>query len=236
MFGLSDEEWQDLVLSVNTHRKQRRLTPVEVAKLVVKAEGAAPLDKIAKALNFGDTTTLSRIRLLADLNPSLAALVDWGGRRGWLSMSTAANLIRIREPELIEKAFTLAIENEITKDEAKQLIQIYNRSDISVENCFDKILSSRTKIEKSELILGSILSDQAKEKLILIPKDVLLKKMKMELARKYPNVVILGLKLGPENRFSLFLSASDGVVFRKLIFPKTVEQTITFLLEGVSPK
>ena len=37
MFGLSSTELQDLVLSVGTHRSERRLSPLEVACLLDRA-------------------------------------------------------------------------------------------------------------------------------------------------------------------------------------------------------
>ena len=233
MFGLTIEQWRNLVLSVNTHRKQRRLSPVECARLIQTAELEAPLGEIAKALNFRDVTTLSRIRLLAVLNPSLSSLVNWGARKGELNMSTATTLMRLNQTELIEQAFALAIEKGVTKDEALQCVQLHNRSNLNITECFKKALETRIKIERSELILGSIISEKGKEVLTIKPLDYLIKQIRLILARRYPEIIVTSLRLGPGNRFSLFLSADLGSLLREQIAPKTVEQLITSLLEGV---
>jgi len=61
MHGLSDTEWRDLVLSVNTHRKQRRLPPCKVAYLIDHALQNTSADQLAKSLGFEDTTTFFKI-------------------------------------------------------------------------------------------------------------------------------------------------------------------------------
>ena len=85
MFGLSRDEWQGLLLSVNTHRSQRRLSPYQAAQCIERALELTDLDRLASELGFSDTTTLTKIRRIGTLPDGMASLVAWGGGEGPLA-------------------------------------------------------------------------------------------------------------------------------------------------------
>ena len=82
MFGLTESQWRDLVLSVNVHRKNRRLSPVDTAHCLATALKQTDVPSLVKALGCNDATTVLKILRLKDLPFELATLVDWGTTRG----------------------------------------------------------------------------------------------------------------------------------------------------------
>ena len=167
------------------------------------------MDSLSKALNFKDKTTLEKIWGLRVLPPELGVLVDWGGRKGVLSMSTAAQLSRLESPDNIRLAFTAAVENDITKEEARQIVQIFERSGKPLAECISTALTTRPKVIRSELIIGSIISESARQKVAALGEDLATRKLRMALARNFPAVVAQSLRIA-NNRFSLLLSEAHA--------------------------
>lgn len=232
MFGLSPEEWRDLILSVNVRKASRRLTPYQAGNLLRRAVKAASLDTIAKELNSKDQTTLQKILRLSELPEEYASLVDWGNRRGFISMSTAAQIVRLRDKDEVTIALKSAVEEALTKEEARQIVQIKERSGKPVATCIEEALLTRPKIVRHELILGSILSDKAVAVMNTLGRDVATKHVKLALARAHPEIVLLTLKLS-DRRFSMMLTAEHSAKLRTLIAPNSVESAITRFVEGL---
>lgn len=230
MFGLSSSDWRDLVLSVNVHRKERRLLPAQAGVLLDRALSNADIAKVAQALGFEDLTTLRKIHRIHDLPPDLALLVGWGTRRAVLSMSTAFELMRLGKPELIREAFVKAIEHELTRDECRQLVQIHDRSGKPVAECVEKVLLSRPKIERTELILGSLVSEMSRSVAQELGDEEATKKLKLLLARHYPKITVRAARV-VSGRFSLLFNPEDAQRLRSALGTDTVEVTITRLFE-----
>jgi len=232
MFGLSANDWRDLLLSVNVPRRERRLSPVRVAELLDSALRQTNIEGLAKALNFKDKTTLERIWSLHVLPSDLGVLVDWGGRKGVLSMSTAAQLARLQSPDRIREAFTAAVENDITKEEARQIVQIFERSGKPLAECISTALRTRPKVVRSELIIGSIISEVARNKVTALGEDIVTRKLRMTLARNFPTVIAQSLRVA-NSRFSLLLSEAHAKELRALVAPASIEVMISGLVEGL---
>lgn len=231
MFGLTADEWRDLVLSVNVHRKNRRLAPFDAAGLIRKATLSADPSVVAEALGFTDLTTFNKILRLADLPPDLASLVEWGSRRGSLSMSTATELLRLPQDQQAP-AIRLAVENNLTKEEARQVAQVNQRTGLPADQCVAQALKTRVKVERSELILGSIVSDRARAIIQSLGPEQATTKLKRRLAAQFPDVVTQAFSLRG-NRFSLLLSEADGGRLRQALGGQSVEQTLTRMVESL---
>jgi hypothetical protein len=87
-------------------------------------------------------SAIRRIHRLHDLPDDLAALVEWGTRRGSLSMSTASELLRLSSSELIREAIVSAIEYDLTKDKSRQVVQIHERTGEPIAECVQRALLS----------------------------------------------------------------------------------------------
>jgi hypothetical protein len=230
VFGLTDIQWQELLLSVNTHRKTRRLSPVETATHLDIALSKTDLHSLAQALGFSDTTTIVKIRRLKDLPAELGALVEWGTANGSVSMSTAAELMRIPSIEVAADAIKAAVEHSLNKEEARQLVQILERSKDPLETCLNKVLLTRPRVEQSELIVGSLLSPMAQEKVLRVGAEPAAKKLRLLLAKNFPSILCQSVRIR-DGRFSLLFPDTNGTELRKLLRGVSVETTVTRLLE-----
>lgn len=233
MFGLSADDWCDLVLSVNVHRKNRRLSPVDVARLIKKANVKSDESTVAEALGFQDLTTFRRIKRLNLVPEDLAELVVWGRgeERGSLSMSAASELLRLPQDQY-KPAFKAAVEYRLSKEEARQVIQIGKRTGKPINECVEQALSTRVRIERSELIIGSLLTESARSVLEQLGPKVLARKVKRKLAAKFPTVICQSLRF-KGCKMSILFKEEDAVEFRKYLERKSVEQCITEIVETI---
>jgi len=233
MFGLQREEWQDLVLSVNVHRKVRRLSPIQAASYLQRALQQASVENLAKALGFQEVSTLRKIASLNSLPPDIASTVEWGSRRGSISMSTAAELLRLGSPDLIREAATSVIEHDMSKDEVRQVVQVRTRSSEPIQECVRRALATRPRVERSELVLGSLLTETARQVVQKLGNDVSARKLGLALAQRFPEVVLKALRING-NRFSILFSEADAAVLRAALQGKSIEATLTESVEGIS--
>jgi len=235
MFGLPAEDWQNLLLSVNVHRKSRRLTPVQSGELLGRALEKTDIDHLCQALGFSDSSTLRKIERLRTLPPDLAATVEWGDRKGVLSMSTAAELMRLTDADAVRESIAAAIEYEITRDEARQVVQIRERSGKSIRDCFQQALTTRPRIEKSELILGSFVDEEAKKTSRELGNEAIERRLKNLLAQTFRDVVVRALRIKGE-RFSLLLSIEDSQKLRAALNGESVERVVNRLATEINGK
>src|ERR1043166_6570687 len=91
--GLSDEQCRHLLISVGTHRRDRALSPLEVAELLEKALGAgATRRQIRSVLQLGSTEVSTFLRLL-ELDPGIRHLAGWSGKaKSTIPFSSLAHL------------------------------------------------------------------------------------------------------------------------------------------------
>jgi hypothetical protein len=232
MYGLTKQEWQDLVLSVNVRKANRRLNPYKVALLIEKAIRSTTPENLASELNFKDLSTFDKIRTLAKSPEDFGELIDWGSRRGYLSMSTASELLRLSEigSDNFREIFKKSIECELTKEEARQLIQIHKRSGKSPYDSLEETLKTRPIIQKSILILGSLLSAKAKDNAEKSIRESGMRKIYATFARKFPDISLQVFKIN-SSRFSLLLSEENEKKLRNAIGDISVEEVITKTIE-----
>ena len=160
ILGLSREDYRDLVLSVGTHRKSRRLSPLEVARLLSKAVAAgATRDGCATALELGMTQVRTFMKLL-DLDASIQHLADWrGSKNASIPFSTMAELARLAPQDQIQAADSV-LRHDLTWKEVVQLVQISSRSDKPIGECIANVLKLRPEIVTRHLFVGAITSEK----------------------------------------------------------------------------
>lgn len=231
MHGLTEEEWKDLVLSVNVHRKNRRLSPVQVATYISTALESTDVNTLASDLGFGDTTTIKQILRLKDMPDDLATVVDWGTRKGSISMSVATKLMCLPRDSLF-KAVSAAISHSMTKEEVRQLVQIRARSEQTIDDCIQQVLKTRPRIERSELIIGSLLTGDAQELSNKLGNEELTKRLRRSLAKRFPEVICQAVRVNGK-RFSLLFDEKAAQDFRALLSGKTIESAVTELVEEI---
>lgn len=231
MFGLTEPQWQDLVLSVNVHRKTRRLSPYQTAQYLAVALDHTTVGSLGEALGFSDTTTLLKILRLKDLPPETAPLVEWGTAPGSVSMSTAAELLRLPDNELVTSAIKAAAQYRLTKEEARQLVQISGRSGEGLQECIGRVLQTRPRVERSELIIGSLLSPEAQRNATELGEEQAARRLRLLLAHYFPDVVCQAVRVRA-GRFSVLFSEEDAAKLRQRLAGRTLETVATHLLAG----
>lgn len=160
--SLSPEERMDLLLSIGTHKKARKRSPLVVAELIDKALRSESLDDVAKDLELADTSVLRRFLALLTLPPEIGVMVTWGGDKGYLSFSTASEISRLQiaEQSIVAK---LALERRLSRNEIRDIIQRRNRGNVSVEAAAKEILDMRPAIERQYLYVGIINRDLVRD-------------------------------------------------------------------------
>ena len=232
MSDLTQDQWRDLKLSVNVHRKHRRLSPLQAARYMRRALEGMDVDSLARKLNFTGTTTLRKILRLAELCDDVAATVDWGHRRGAVSMSTASEIMRLEDDEAIRVALEACAKHDITRNEARQIVQIYERSSGAIQEAIDSALHTRPKVERSEMIIGSLLTKEAQARTDRLGNEVTTKRLKVKLAKRFPDVVCQAVRVNA-NKFSLLLKEEDAQSLRDALQGQSVEATISGLIEDI---
>ena len=158
MIGLTGRELQDITLSVGTHRGTRRLSPLEVARLIEKTLSSGTTRKeCAHALGIGPTQVGTFMKLLS-LKTEIQHLADWRGtKNASIPFSTLAELARL-SPEDQVKAAEAVLRHDLKWKEVVQLTQISGRSRQAIEECISNVLKLRPQIETRHLFVGAITS------------------------------------------------------------------------------
>ncbi|MEI8373794.1 MAG: hypothetical protein WCJ35_13280 [Planctomycetota bacterium] len=226
MYGLSLDEWRDLLLSVNTHRSVRRLSPPEVACLTKRAVKSASLETVAQSLNMRETSTLRRIMPLAGLDADLQSLVAWGAKPGKIGFSVASELQGLREPSAIREAFGAALTNNLSKEEARQIKQAFTRGQGSISKCIEGALKTRPRIERREVVLGAITDATVVAAMSRFDAADYDSEFRNLLGIIFPGVVFIGATLNA-GYFSLVLDSANAKRMRAILNYNPLEHTIT---------
>ena len=225
-YGLSQDEWSNLALSVNTHRGERRLSPTEVASLAQRAAEHESLNLIAESLNMRDASTLRRIVSLAALDADLQSLVAWGARPGRVGFSAASELQGLRDPQAVREAFHAALRYELTKEEARQVKQAYLRGQGAVSKCVDAALRTRPRVDRRDVVLGAITEEILTVKLSQVAAGDRDSAFAALLVNVFPGVVFIGAGLNA-GYFSLVLDSANAKLLRSALNDKPLENIIT---------
>ena len=226
MHGLASSEWTDLLLSVNTRKAKRRLSPRIAAEYIDRALTNLSAEELAEELGFSDSSTLRKIHRLARLPVELAELVDWGVRKGSVSMSAASELMRLDSDEEVVEAIQSAIEFAMTRDEARQVVQIRTRADVPVRECVERALHTRPKVERTELILGSFTTPKSAALAKELGDGASEKRLKRVLARNFPEVICKSVRVNG-TRFALMFEEAQAKKLRASIGVSSLEGVIS---------
>jgi len=197
--GLTRRQFQDLVLSVGTHRTERRLSPLEVAQLIQTAVNTGMTrSECADILDLG-TTQVSTFLKLLKLPRSIRYLADWGGKtNASISFSTMAELTRLAPSDQIEAAEAI-LKYRLKWKEVVQLVQIKIRSSSTLIEAINTVLRLRPRIIKQYLFLGAVYKGDQQKRLGLLSasqRSVIFDSILLQLVGRRSNIVG---NLGTEN-------------------------------------
>lgn len=153
---LSPEERRDLLVSLGTHRGERRLSPVDVARLFRRAlEAGASLSDCAEAGGFKGTSMVRRFLRLLDLSPRMQATVGWGSSETTLPFSAATEIARL-PPAAREVTAERSLSAGLKTQEVKQLVQRVLRGGVEPKAAAEEILALRPRVERRHVFIGSV--------------------------------------------------------------------------------
>ena len=164
MLGLTTSEYQSLILSVGTHRTDRVLTPIGVARLLAKAiEAGTPRKSCSEALGLG-MSQLATFLNLNKINPQIQELANWRGTaNAAIAFSTLSQLAVLSPKDQLTVAEAI-LRHRITRKETEQIIQINNRSRKNINDCIADTLQLRPQIETRHVLFGAITEERVREK------------------------------------------------------------------------
>lgn len=166
MKGLSPETTRDLILSVGTHQSTRPLLPVQVAYAMKAAlDAGSSWNELAEALQLEGPSMVRRFIRLLELPQEAQLLVGWRKDETTISFSTASEITRLdsaEEKQLMAKA---VLENQMTKSEVIEVVQINERSAKTLPACIEDVIRRRKVIEKRYLLIGSLKDGELVERL-----------------------------------------------------------------------
>lgn len=167
MKGLSEQELKELIISVGTHRQERRLSPFEVAKLLEKSiKAGSSRRECAQAIGLGNTYIGYFLNLL-DLSPEIQHLAKWGRSKDvGIAFSALAWLTRLPSEDQVIAAQAI-LKHDFTWKEVVELVQLASRSTGGIENCIEAVLQRRPTVETRYLFIGAITSDYTKTRLAM---------------------------------------------------------------------
>ncbi len=231
MQDLSPHLKRDLILSLGTHRTERRLSPLEVARLIdLLYRKGASFREIAHLVSLKSTSTLREIHRLLKLAPDIQHLVGWGKpSASTLPMKSAQQIARLPSYSDQVAAAKATLLHELTSEEARQLVESRIRSQNPIGDCIDAVLRLRPTIERKYLFLGAITSSRVcrhLENLTQVERDATFETGIDHCFSKWPP---WSGKLGA-SRFAI----SGGADLAKVIdeLPASFEHAITLCLES----
>lgn len=168
---LSPEERRGLLLSVATHRRQRPLSPIEVAGLFAKIiNSGGTLSDCGRVANLG-TTWVGRFLRLLNLPASAKHLVDWGTGAGMLGFTAGTELARLDQESDQELVVQAVLANRLSGSEVRQIVQLRMRSHRPIRDCIEEVIGMRPTITKRFVYVGVVSSPKLKEKLVTMSQE-----------------------------------------------------------------
>ena len=149
-----------------THKKGRPLSPIEVGILLRRAQNSGiSLAECARIVNLSGTGHINRFIRILKLPEDILHLISWGSGKGVIGFSASFELTGIVD-EADQRAVARSIlENRLSSKEVRQVAQLRNRSNKSINDCLSEILNMRPQIEKHYIFVGSVTKDDFKDKL-----------------------------------------------------------------------
>lgn len=223
---LASDEQRDLIISVSTHRGDRRLSPLEVAVLFRRAiDAGATVDACAEAVGLTGPTMVRRFLRLLELAPDLREVVGWGRTPASLAFTAGSEIARVPSDQQLFLA-PEALRVGLTTSEIKAVVQRLLRSDRTPAQAVEEILKTRPRIERRHVFIGRF--DEA------APLDRLAGKTETQRNRALTNAVfqVFGvIPLGARLTRTGFVITADDSLARSLHGDTDFEETILAALE-----
>lgn len=157
MRKLSIDQQKKLILSVGTKGSQRPLSPVEVAQAIdVELQAGTAISEMALQCGLNDATMIKRFHRLMQLAPEIQHMIGWGKAPSTLSFTVASHIARISDPADQETLCKAALENDLSTDEVREIIQVVERAGLPIAQAIDGVLDLRPRQHRLYAFIGLI--------------------------------------------------------------------------------
>lgn len=228
--GMTTDTLRNVILSVGTHRSDRRLSPIEVASAIDASLAAGTTsEQLAQALRFEDTSMLSRFRRLLQLAPNIQHLVEWGSGPSTISLTTASEIARLPSQSAHQEIVKAALEYSLRSGEVRQIVQIIRRSGKPADEAIQTVLRLRPQVETRHLFVGAVVLDPVHEAVSRMDQRQRDELLERALHRHAPDLPQWTGRLGTD-RFTLVGDANFAKALTQL--PDGFEQAVNHYLEA----
>ena len=163
-YSLTKKQMTDLRLSVNRPKGipdyNRPLSPIQVMNFIqVLKDDGLKNSEICELIDIDKSNITNYYTRMKGLIPEVQELVDWGEtkpERMRLGYSAVWHYPRFGEDGQ-KILYTKALDKQCTRDEIRNMAQLFQRGFGTVEECFEEIINRRTRESKDVLIVGKIL-------------------------------------------------------------------------------
>jgi hypothetical protein len=156
------ETYSNLLLSVKTHKSERPLEPIEVAKLIMRLrdETGESKEQVSKRISISTSQVSSFLKLLS-LPKQVHHTLGWGdNNEGKLAFTTGAIISELKKDEDKETLSKTALLDKLTKDETRRILQLKKQFDSkAIEQCIEEVMKRRTVVERGYLLICPVSSE-----------------------------------------------------------------------------
>jgi len=156
MFGLTTEEWRNLVLSIRTHRKERRIPPTEVARLMAIALQNTTKETLSQELQLDDPTMIGRFVRLVSVPSEFHPLITWGTGKGLISLTAASEAARVQHEADLRELLNAIVSYGMSGREVKQSLQAYSDGEKPMADSIRETIAERPQVTKRFVLAGAI--------------------------------------------------------------------------------
>ena len=157
--GLTSLDVGRLRMSVGygTHKRGRPLSPVEVGKLLQRAQNAgASLQECAEFLKLSKDQASRFLRVL-ELPADLRHLVEFGrSANSKIGFTTAVQLARMSDRDSQHTLATAILGQGLQTDELRQVIQLQKRSRRTMKECLEEVIAMRPTVQRHYVFIGAV--------------------------------------------------------------------------------
>jgi len=170
-FAISGEELRDLLLSVGSHRRQRRLTPIEVANLFRREiRAGSTLSDCAHLVHLDGTTMVNRFLKLRRLDPKIQPNIAWGQSGVTVGFTIASEIAKLAQSDHV-RLVTAVLELSLKKSEVIQVVQLRRRTNCDIDSAINQIVKTRPTVVRKYLFFGGITANTTKTVLVDLHQD-----------------------------------------------------------------
>jgi hypothetical protein len=225
--GLTEEEDIRLKVTLGRQRKNRFFEPIETShKLKQAISHGETKESISKKVKVSVDMINKILRLNSIKDNEIISSIIWQSPSPkQISMSTASELARLENISDQRKVFKAILEHNFTKSDVKELVTLFRRADISIEECISQIKEAKLKTIHTNIMVGRICSEYLLDKI----KDIkpLERNQILKQILEEKSIPFKGVKLEKER----FLIIGDEKTYEKiLLLGNDFEKIITGLL------